>query len=841
MRRFYGFIIMIVSMLAVVLFNVQGQYYRFNTGLEYSRGTQITYAITPNTDDDDFDIQQVADLFIDRLEDANAEDYYVDTLVDNVLDSDTANNQYQIQVSLPGVEDNQANILRSLEAYGNIRITTTHDEVVEGDFEMIEKSARLDYNGSSAYVDIDITDEFADLCEKLEASSSDGETANVGDLIIIWKDYDETVDSYEEACKSETLEQLDMRDRILAVLDSSAYHKAEEGGNAFLRITAIGFSNNSVSTNNLYADSAHSVVRLLNSDPLDYEITRLYTISLDAQYGNNALLFSGIAILAILVAVAVILIIKYGINGLIGITTLLFALFISIVVYNFFNITVSPVFLLAILVSIGMGLTILVSYFERFKNEIYKGRTLQKASKDAYRSTISTAIDSTIFTLVTSAVIAFIARNSMQSFFIFLIISSVVNFLVCLFLTRLLMYWIVNSKKGEDKKLYRIKEDKIPNVNNEESQTYFGEHENFSTEKHNKKAFIGLLVGAIVSVGALTTFSLASSTFNYTNEFNSYTMIQIIDTNGKDNFPNKENVEDFFDSVNLEAYEINIEVEDDPKDEDGEKQIYYIEAKFHQIIGDEDQVRDDLITKLEDLGFSFITSEDESSDAIYFLHVAPQVMTPNFNNAIFLILLTSLFAIAYSIIRYRYTFTLATITTVAADVLLTTGVISLLRVPVSSNMGVALVASVFVVALFEFIILIKYAQLVKENKTKVALYEERKEIIETALRRSITPIMVIYVAAIAALGLFAAITPKELLTVYIVMALAISIGLLLLLFIFVPVYLYAERHLRIKRKVKAKKDKKISKRRQEKIRQQNIRNKRLASEPEEVIIPGIND
>ena len=358
MRRFYGFIIMIVSMLAVVLFNVQGQYYRFNTGLEYSRGTQITYAITPNTDDDDFDIQQVADLFIDRLEDANAEDYYVDTLVDNVLDSDTANNQYQIQVSLPGVEDNQANILRSLEAYGNIRITTTHDEVVEGDFEMIEKSARLDYNGSSAYVDIDITDEFADLCEKLEASSSDAETTNVGDLIIIWKDYDETVDSYEEACKGETLEQLDMRDRILAVLDSSAYHKAEEGGNAFLRITAIGFANNSVSTNNLYADSAHSVVRLLNSDPLDYEITRLYTISLDAQYGNNALLFSGIAILAILVAVAVILIIKYGINGLIGITTLLFALFISIVVYNFFNITVSPVFLLAILVSIGMGLTI---------------------------------------------------------------------------------------------------------------------------------------------------------------------------------------------------------------------------------------------------------------------------------------------------------------------------------------------------------------------------------------------------------------------------------------------------------------------------------------------------
>ena len=32
-----------------------------------------------------------------------------------------------------------------------------------------------------------------------------------------------------------------------------------------------------------------------------------------------------------------------------------------------------------------------------------------------------------------------------------------------------------------------------------------------------------------------------------------------------------------------------------------------------------------------------------------------------------------------------------------------------------------------------------------------------------------------------------------------------------------------------------------SKRKQEKLRQKEIRNKRLASEPEEVIIPGIND
>lgn len=835
MRRFYAFIVMIVSMLAVVFFNVQGQYYQFNNGLEYSRGTQITYSITPNDDQTEISMNEVSDLFIERLEAAGAKDYFVDTL------EDSANEEYQVQVRLPGVEANLTNILRSLEADSQIRITTTNDEVIEGDYEMIPNSASVDFDGSTGIVKIEITEEFADLCKKLDEGSSDGETTVLGDLIIIWTEYDETVDSYEEAKKGETVAQKDMQKRILAVLDKSSFHEKDGDTPAYLTFSAIGFASDSVSSTTLYANSANSVERLLNSTPLDYKITKLYTQNLGAQLGNNAIIFTSVAIIIALVAIAAFLFVKYGLNGIAGFTTLVVSLFLTVVVYNFFSLPITPVFLLSLLASTAMGLTIIITYFERFKNELYKGRSAAKANKDAYKLTVSTAIDASVFTLVASTILAFVARNAMQNFFIFSIISSITNFLLCLLVTRVLLYFLTNSKVAENKKLFRVNTDLIPNLNNEESQVFFGKHEKFNVKKHAKKSFLTLIILGAVSVLSLSAFSIFGNTFNHTNEFDNYTIVQIVDTNGKENFSKEEDVEKFFDQFEMDPYEININIVVDPKDEDGKKEVYYIEAKFNTYIGEDDSKRDDVRLALENMDFEFIDSEEETYDDLNFLLCSPQVLTPNFNNAILLILLTAVFAIVYSIIRYRYTFTLATITTVASNVLVTTGLISLFRLPVSSNLGIGLVAGVFVVSLLEFILLIKYSQLVKDNKTKVTTYEQRKDIIEVALRRSITPITVVYLAVIIALALFAIFTSKSLITTYLVMALTVSIGLLLLLFIFVPIYLFAERKLRIRRIVRKNKNKKVSKRKQERLRQKEIRNKRLASEPEEVIIPGIND
>ena len=100
----------------------------------------------------------------------------------------------------------------------------------------------------------------------------------------------------------------------------------------------------------------------------------------------------------------------------------------------------------------------------------------------------------------------------------------------------------------------------------------------------------------------------------------------------------------------------------------------------------------------------------------------------------------------------------------------------------------------------------------------------------------------VYVIVLLSLLAFTLTSDISLLSIYLVMALSLTIGVLLILFAFIPVYLFTEKHLRISRLFKNSIERvKDSKNDADKRRRQEIRNKRLSAEPEEVIIPGIND
>ncbi len=848
MRRFYAFLVMAISLICVVLFNVQAQYDKFgaNAGLDFKGGTKITYVITPDEDNTSFSIENVADIFASRLEEAGAKDYYVDYSVDEGEHGAGLNDQqYEITIRCAGVLSRLTNILRSVETYGNIRLTTQDNETTENGEELIRGTAKVNYDGYNAYVLVDVTTEFeSEIGKNLEASTTDenGEETASGDKIIVWTDYNEETDSYEEAIKNETLEQKKMQEKILAVLPSSAFIESKDGNTPQLRIDAIGYTAEGTSTQQLYSDSAHSFERLLNSEELGFEITRLYTSSISAEYNDSFLPYSPLLLVSVsaliaAIIISIVLIVKYGINGFAGAVSLLVSLFLIIVLFNFFGLSVSPAFLLSFIASCAMGLVIIVSYLHRFQDELYKGRTPAKANKDAFKKNLAISLDATVFTLITSIVVALISRNTLQDFFLFMIMSSVSNFLVCLFLTRLFLYFITNSKVAENKKIFRVKLEDIPDLSKEETQKFFSKHENFDSSKKQKRSLICLLGACVVSIAALLTFTFTSSTFQYTNDFDSYQVVQIVDYNGEDHFATINKVEDFYNKLEMSPFDVAIEIETDPNDENEEDKVYYVEAKFSSLT---DEQKNTIIDTLsgEEFNFDYIQNEDR----VYFFDVHPQVISSNFNNAMLLILLTAAFAIVYSIIRYRYTFTLSTLVTIVANVLITTGLLSLTRIPVSSNIGLALIAGVFISALVEFIVLVRYSQMIKERKQKSFEFEDRKVVITDSLKRSITPMFVIYGAVMLSLIAMSIVSPISMFSLFCITGLSLTIGLLLMLFIFVPVYLFSEKKLRLRRVVVSKKvSEKKQKKLEEKQKKKNLQHRRSSAEPEEVIIPGIND
>ena len=844
MRRFYAFLIMAFSLMAIVIFNIQGQYYSFRSGLEYSTGTEVTYKITPNDDDTDFSIQEVADIFTSRLEASGAKDYYVYTEED--LEPDMGGEPYyQITVRLAGMENSLTNILRSLETYGDIWITTQDNTRTEDGNDIVRGSARVTYEGAQAIVTVETTNAFKDdVGSNLDLSTSESENSEegevfTGDYLIVWTNYVDNVDSYEDACKGLTLEQQKMQDKILCVLEGSSFSRGDENNAPTIRIENIGFVASGASQNLLNADSAHSVERVLNSPEVNFSITRLHADTISAQYGNDALLKVSLGALIAFLVVAIILIVCYGVGGFIGSIALMLSLFLITAVYNFFNLALSPAYLVGYVVAIGIGGVIITSYLERLKNELYKGRNPSKACKESFKKGYSTALDATIFTLLTSIALALFSRNSIINFALYLIIAAIISIPVCLFVTRILLYWFCNSKMALHKKLFRVKVDQIPDVNKEESQTYFGSHEKYDATKHQKKSFIGFGILSLVSIVSIVLFSVVSTTFRYTTEFDSYTTIQIVDRNGEEHFATEKDVYDFYDQFNMEPSNVNISIVTDPNDIDQEDQVYYVNASFRYVIDENDANRENILQVLSDdyeLEFVLGAPEDETYDSVYFLTIVPQVSVSNFNNALLLILITSICAIIYIVVRFRYTFTIPSLVITILTVLITTGIISLIRLPVSSNVGIALLAGVLITTLLEFVPLVRYGQLIKEGKTKTLVYEDRKEYISIALRRSITGMFLTYGSVMLGALALLLISPSEMYSLYLVTMLCSTIGFATILTLFVPLYLFSEKHLRLRflKKLAPHKSEKAK-------RKQEAREKRNAVEPEEVIYPGIND
>ena len=93
MRRLIAYIVLIVSMLALVFFNVQGGVESFNWSQEFDKGTEVVYNIVPNSENG-VNIENVIETMGNRLEEAGATNYTLESAVNE------AENKYEVRIVL---------------------------------------------------------------------------------------------------------------------------------------------------------------------------------------------------------------------------------------------------------------------------------------------------------------------------------------------------------------------------------------------------------------------------------------------------------------------------------------------------------------------------------------------------------------------------------------------------------------------------------------------------------------------------------------------------------------------------------------------------------------------
>lgn len=857
MRRLIAFIVLAISMLGIVLFNVQASVEGLNWSQEFDNGTEVVYKISvPNDPAARIDMDYVVTTMGNRLEDAGATNYSIESLVDS------NSNEYEVRIILGSRHhSNVSNILRSTISAGEFSLYDTETIYgFSGEDSIIRNTAEVWYDQGQPVVKVEITEKAYGLYDHVTSDEGDN-------LIVLWQGkpdgltFEDLALDEIDAFEDKTVEEL--REKVLAVIsmaqnttenedgtttettDHSRMYYDEEEEKYYLEFDAIGYNvgnGASESSAKLNKYSARSFERMMNYDLFDYEITKVYEGRVQASYGDNAeLMMIGSAAVAV-VAVCIYLILSYGLLAVggclgIGITTLLEIFFI-----NFFNIQVGPTLILALIGTLAVAVNMLCVYYRRTRDEFYRGRTIAKAQNEGFRKAISTAIDTTVILAIGTIILSLLARESVKSFSLFLLIATPLNILFVFLLSKIMNGFVCNSSISSNIKLFGYKKEYVADFEgNSEKEMPASLGEKIDVKKGGKKTFIATLIGLIVAVGSVAGFAIAGDAFNYSS-INEYGRIEIrcgesslFETlpDGVEGNSSVLAVDNFV--TYIESLDGNIKVTNawavtdqvNPYVED--KNFVYFYADLETPI----LSTSDAYLALEEYIHSV---EDESWTWVNTYSVNPGVVTSDFTNTFLLTGVTLALALVYYLIRYRYSLALAATATLVSGSAISVGLLSLSRIPVSSYVGVGLLSGVIITMLLLIPMLNRVNQLKNESKVKVTVYEQREEIALQAHKDSASQFFVTFVGLAVIMFAILPLSPLNMIWIYASAIASLLICGLIAFFGIIPLHLWFEKNLKFTRFKSKRAEARKAKR--EKLAKAN-RNR--GAEPEEITIIGIND
>ena len=495
---------MVLSLSVMICFNIQAVYDSNNLSLEYDGGTEVVLNISKRDGGIELNQSDIEEKFADRLDLSGATNYDLE-----VLGTD------QVRISLaPDNTSEFDNIMRVVKSSGDFSFFTAEDYVIDGtDLFGDEDPLTLDYDGATPIVAWNVGDEqvYQDLlvqAQEVETEAdSDGETTT-NTTVYVWQNYDADYDSYDLVYGDNYLE--DVAEKVISTVDLSNYDEDEgyitistdDDGDAFT------------------VSSARSFVNAFNADDYGFDVDYVYSNSIDATYPTSAmtnlLIGVGVSFLFMLIA----LVIEYGVTGLLSGLSVSVAALIQIMLMNFVGFAFTPVTIAAVVVSVLLGIFINTNYFQRVKNELTKGKTIEKANNEGYRKSFAVTAESCGLIFVISLFMFVIGTGMIDTFGGVLLIGSLTAFIFSNYLTKWMTYWMMSSsvfsKAGrtfglstQPKKF----EKKLTSIN-------------YVSEKKTKKRSRGFIVATSIMILALLSGYLVvgltggiSSFYNTTGDY----------------------------------------------------------------------------------------------------------------------------------------------------------------------------------------------------------------------------------------------------------------------------------------------------------------------------------
>ncbi|MBJ8254026.1 protein translocase subunit SecDF [Staphylococcus pseudintermedius] len=431
--RLITFILLVVLLFAGMSATYKSVIKNVNLGLDLQGGFEVLYQVNPLGDGEKIDntaVQSTAKTLERRVNVLGVSEPKIQV-----------EDQNRIRVQLAGVQDqNQARKILSSQA--NLTIRDADDKVLLTGKDLVQGSAKQEFkqntNQPAVTFKLKDSDKFKKVTEEISKKQEN--------VMVVWLDF-EKGDSYE---KEKTKE--DPKFISAASVNQPINSTNVEISGGFQGEKGIS--------------EAKQIADLLNSGSLPVELKEIYSTSVGAQFGQDAL---DKTINASMIGIGIIflfMLLFYRLPGIVAVITLTTYIYLTMVAFNFISGVLTLPGLAALVLGVGMAVDANIIMYERIKDEIRIGRTLKQAYKKANKSSFITILDANLTTVLAAAVLFFFGESSVKGFATMLLLAILMSFVTAVFLTRVLLLLVVHSNVFK-KKLwwFGVKQSQIHDIN----------------------------------------------------------------------------------------------------------------------------------------------------------------------------------------------------------------------------------------------------------------------------------------------------------------------------------------------------------------------------------------
>ncbi|MFJ5768500.1 protein translocase subunit SecDF [Psychrobacillus sp. NPDC093180] len=408
--RIVAFLLLLVIFAGTISPTVSGVLNNIKLGLDLQGGFEVLYQVEPLKDG-----QKITDEVVTAT--ASALRNRIDVL--GVSEpSIQIEDGHRIRVQLAGVEDqNSARELLSTQA--NLTFRDSEDNIMLDGADLKEGGAKDAFNQQGQpIVTLELKDanKFADVTSEIAAKPAPD------NVLVIWLDFEEGVDSYAKEVLKEK-PKFTSNPRVSQRISSDS---VEISGSFTVQETK-------------------DLAGILNAGALPVHLDEIYSTSVGAQFGSQALSSTILAGIIGVTAIFIFMLFYYRLPGLIAVISLVVYIFLILVVFDWINGVLTLPGIAAIVLGVGMAVDANILTYERIREELRVGKSVKKAFDTGAKEAFTAIFDANITTLLAAAVLFYFGTSSVKGFATLLIISIIVVFITAVWASRILLGLLVHS------------------------------------------------------------------------------------------------------------------------------------------------------------------------------------------------------------------------------------------------------------------------------------------------------------------------------------------------------------------------------------------------------------